>query len=48
MVLRVMHENPTYVPDSEAFNSDFGDGLLVSEFENGTETSKDVQTAQID
>ena len=38
-----MQKKPTFVPDSEAFNSNIGDGFLVPELEDESEASKDEQ-----
>ena len=36
-------KKPTFVPDSEAFNSYIGDSFLVPELEDGSEAWKDEQ-----
>ena len=38
-----MQKKPTFVPDSEAFNSYIGDGFLVPELKDGSGASKDEQ-----
>ena len=43
LLLLLMQQKPTLVPDSEAFNFFIGDGFLVPELKDGSEASKDVQ-----
>ena len=43
LLLLLMQKKPTFVPDSEAFNSNIGDGFLVPELKDGSEASKDQQ-----
>ena len=43
LLLLLMQKKPTFVPDSEAFNSYIGDGFLVSELKDESEASKDEQ-----
>ena len=38
-----MQKKPNFVPDSEAFNSYIGEGLLIPELKDGSEASKDEQ-----
>ena len=39
----LMQKKRTFVPDSEAFNSDIGNGFLVPELKDESEASKDEQ-----
>ena len=39
----MMQKKPTFVPDSEAFNSYMVDGFLIPELKDGSEASKDEQ-----
>ena len=43
LLLLLMQKKPTFVPDSEAFNSYIGDGFLVTRVEGGSEASDDDQ-----
>ena len=43
LLLLLMQKKPTFVSDSEAFNSCIGDGFLVPELKDGSESSKDEQ-----
>ena len=43
LLLPLMQKKPTFVPDSEAFNSFIGDGFLVPELKDESEASKDEQ-----
>ena len=43
LLLILMQKKPTFVPDSEAFNSYIGDGFLVPELKDESEASKDEQ-----
>ena len=43
LLLSMMQKKPTFVPDSEAFNSHIGDGFLVPELQDECEASKDEQ-----
>ena len=43
LLLLLMQKKPTFVPDSEAFNSYIGDGFLVPWLKDGSEASKDEQ-----
>ena len=43
LLLLLMQKKPTFVPDSEAFNSYIGDGFLVPELKDASEASKDEQ-----
>ena len=43
LLLLLMQKKPTLRPDSEAFNSDIGEGFLVPELKDGSEASKDEQ-----
>ena len=38
-----MQKKPTFVPDSEAFNSYIGDGFLLPELKDESEASEDEQ-----
>ena len=39
----LMQKKPSFVPDSESFNSNIGDGFLVPEFKDESGASKDEQ-----
>ena len=39
----LMQKKRNFVPDSEAFNSNIGDGFLVPELQDGSGASKDEQ-----
>ena len=43
LLLLLKQKKPTFVPDSEAFNSCVGDGFLVPELRDESEASKDDQ-----
>ena len=43
LLLLLMQKKPTFVPDSEAFDSYIGDGFLVPELKDESEASKDEQ-----
>ena len=43
LLLLLKKKKPTFVPDSEAFNSYIGDGFLVPELKDESEASKDEQ-----
>ena len=43
LLLFLMQKKPTFVPDSEAFNSLIGDGFQVPEWKGESEASKDEQ-----
>ena len=43
LLLLLMQKKPTFVPDSEAFNSYIGDGFLAPELKDKSEASKDEQ-----
>ena len=43
LLLLLMQKKPTFVPDSEAFNSCIGDGFLVPELKDESDASKDEQ-----
>ena len=43
LLFSLMQKKPAFVPDSEAFNSFIGDGILVQELRGGSEASDDVQ-----
>ena len=47
LLLLLMQKKPTFVPDSEAFNSTSGDGFLVPEFKDESEASEDDQTDNV-
>ena len=48
LLLLLMQKKPTFVSDSEAFNSCIGDGFLVPELKDGSESSKDErQTVRV-
>ena len=42
-----MQKKPNFVPDSEAFNSDIGDGFLVPELKDESEALEDDQTDNV-
>ena len=42
-----MQKKPTFVPDSEAFNSYIEDGFLVPGLKDGSEASKDEQADNV-
>ena len=43
LLFLLMQKKPTFLPDSEAFNSYIGGGFLVPEMMDGSEVSKDEQ-----
>ena len=43
----MMRKKPTFVPDSEAFNSYNGDGFLVPDLKDESEASEDDQTDNV-
>ena len=43
LLFLLMQKKPTFVPDSEAFNSYILDGFLVPELKEGSEASKEKQ-----
>ena len=47
LLLLMMQKKPTFVPDSEAFNSFTGHGFLVPELKDEREASEDDQTDNV-
>ena len=47
LLLLLMQNVPTLVPDSEAFNSFIGDGFPVPELKGGSEASEDDQADNV-
>ena len=46
-LLLLVQKEPACVPDSDAFNSSFGDGFLIPELNGGSEASEDDQAEDV-